>query len=135
MDRGLRERIDVDLATMRATEVSVPRCPECGTIARPNMMLFDDDDFVWQHLTPQVEAKDAWLVAAINAPGVVVEIGAGTAVPAVRDFGVQVSASHGWPLIRINPREPDASGEHDVALQLGALDALTQIDALMKGTN
>ena len=47
---------------------------------------------------------------------VVVEIGAGTAIPTVRWFGEM----RGTPLIRINPGEPEVCTGQAVSLALGA---------------
>src|SRR6185369_1821164 len=37
------EQIPVDMATMRADHI--PRCPHCGGVARPNVLMFGD--FSW----------------------------------------------------------------------------------------
>ena len=45
---------------------------------------------------------------------------------------VELARRHGAALIRINPRESEGPGG-TVSLPLGALDALTRIDALVAG--
>jgi hypothetical protein len=58
---------------------------------------------------------------------VIVEIGAGSAVPTVRMTSERVASRSGATLIRINPREPQPPLGH-VGLALNALEALEAID-------
>lgn len=60
----------------------------------------------------------------------VVELGAGTAIPSVRHFGQAVVTHHNGRMIRINPREPQVSSARDVGLAANALEALTAIARL-----
>jgi len=62
---------------------------------------------------------------------VVVEIGAGSAIPSVRRFGHECLISLGARLIRINPREPGVPTTSDVSLTAPALRALEAIDGRM----
>ena len=55
---------------------------------------------------------------------VVVEIGAGTDIPTVRNFGETL----GCTLIRINPREPESDYANTIAIKLGGLEALQRIE-------
>jgi hypothetical protein len=55
---------------------------------------------------------------------VVIELGAGTAIPSVRMFGER----QGVPLIRINPDDREASSETRVVIRQGALAALRALD-------
>ena len=58
---------------------------------------------------------------------VIVELGAGSAVPTVRRFSERVARHHEATLVRINPREPE--GPHGtIGIALGAAAAL---DALV----
>jgi NAD-dependent SIR2 family protein deacetylase len=98
-----------------------PACPVCGAMARPNILMFGDDKWNTSHAEQQREHLLAWL-QHVKRP-VVIEIGAGTAIPSVRRFGENL----GSPLIRINPREPDVALEKGVALPVGALEGITGI--------
>ena len=60
-----------------------------------------------------------------------VEIGAGTAIPSVRDFSQCMSEEYGARIIRINPREPWAFGKRSASLPFGALDGLRRIRTLL----
>jgi NAD-dependent SIR2 family protein deacetylase len=119
--------VDVDPATMRARG-PLPSCPACGGLARPNVLLFGDS--AWDPgRTDAQEARLATLLHAVAGEEVVVlEAGAGTAIPTVRWFGEGLTRSHGATLVRINPTDP--AGGH-VALRAGALAALTAIAAAL----
>jgi hypothetical protein len=99
----------------------LPTCPACGGLARPNIMIFGDWGWDGIRANQQKSRLDAWL-ARLERP-VVVEVGAGTAIPTVRWFGEEV----GFPLIRINPTESNVGLHRDIAIPLGALDGITRI--------
>lgn len=99
-----------------------PRCPHCGALARPNILMFGDAE--WQ--PRRSEEQEQWLLdwLGLGARTAVVELGAGSAVPTVRRF----TERSGLPYVRINPREPQA-GPLGLSLPLGAAEALARIDA------
>ncbi|WP_085316868.1 SIR2 family NAD-dependent protein deacylase [Derxia lacustris] len=101
-----------------------PRCPRCGGLARPNILMFGDDGWIADRSTAQRSRLLRWL-AGTRRP-VVIELGAGTAIPSVRLLGEQV-ARDGLGLVRINPREPAVQHPADVAIAAGALAALTAL--------
>lgn len=102
---------------------SLPACPDCGELARPNILMFNDWEWLPQRLAAQQARYRQW---SAQRP-VVIEIGAGTAIPSVRRFGEALSA----PLVRINPREPDIKNPQAVGLPMGALEALQALDRLL----
>jgi NAD-dependent SIR2 family protein deacetylase len=118
----------VDAAACRLTN-EPPRCPHCGGLARPNILMFGD----WEWLEQRSEAQQGrllrWLARARRP--VVVELGAGTAIPSVRHFGQRVAHDCGGRMVRINPREPDVGDPRDCGIALGALAGLQAIDALL----
>lgn len=122
--------VEVEPATMRAVG-RLPACPACGSLARPNVLLFGDGGWDPRRTDAQ-EARLAALLEAVRGEEVVViEVGAGTAIPTVRWFAEELTRSHAATLVRINPAEAD--GGH-VALRAGGLEALTAIaDALERG--
>ncbi|MCM3920738.1 hypothetical protein ND748_03480 [Frankia sp. AiPs1] len=118
--------MNVDPETMRAGE-PLPRCPSCGDLARPNILMFGDGSWVSERTDAALRSCESWL-DEVTAPGadgplVVVEIGAGTAVPIVRRTAESL-ADH---LIRINPAQPEIRPGTGVPLPLGALPALTAL--------
>jgi hypothetical protein len=68
---------------------------------------------------------DAWL-NTVRRP-LVIEIGAGTAIPSVRHFSLRIIHEYGGRLIRVNPREFAVPTSYDVGLNIGALAALSAI--------
>lgn len=82
-------------------------------------------------------AFDAWRDALpLDAAVAVIEVGAGTAVPSIRQIATQFAQEfQGATLIRINLEAPDTPaelGSRGIGLPLGALDALTRLDALLR---
>ncbi len=123
------EAVIVDESTMRAGE-PLPRCPACGSLARPNILMFGD--FGWDaSRTQQQEARfRRWLRSIGSARLVIVEIGAGSAIPTVRRTCEALGELPGATLIRINPGEPEVPSGH-LGLLLGALAALEAVSARM----
>ncbi|MEZ4293841.1 MAG: Sir2 family NAD-dependent protein deacetylase [Polyangiaceae bacterium] len=124
-------RIDVDPETFRARG-PLPACPRCRGLARPNILMFGD--FAWEssRADDQESRMHGWLakVRADNAPLVVIEAGAGTAIPTVRRMGERLTQTAGATLIRINVREPEVPTGH-IGIAQGALAALTAIEHRM----
>ncbi len=119
----------VDEASFRAAE-PLPKCPSCGALARPNLWMFDDDDFDTTRYDEQRDRLNAWLaeVRARAAKLVVVECGAGTAIPTVRERSERAAYLTGGTLVRINLRE-HAVPKGQIAIAMGAKSALEAIDA------
>jgi NAD-dependent SIR2 family protein deacetylase len=99
----------------------LPCCPECGGLARPNILMFGDWNFEGRKYEQSESSLNTWLVRTSRP--VVIELGAGTAIPSARHFGEEL----GCPLIRINPTESHVGLYRDIAIPLGAKDALQAI--------
>mgnify|MGYP003753891045 FL=1 len=106
-----------------------PTCPRCHAIARPNIMMFDDHGWIDRRAKGQEAGLRQWLDEARRM--VVIELGAGTAVPSVRHFSQALVAKHGARLVRINPREPAVPTRHDVSMASPALAGLQAIEVLL----
>ncbi|EOD65876.1 SIR2 family NAD-dependent protein deacylase [Amycolatopsis vancoresmycina] len=111
-------RLDED--TMRAVP-PLPSCPRCGGLARPNILMFGDFSWVPDRSEAQLAELTAWRRTAGDL--VVVELGAGQAVPTVRRYAELASAATG-ALIRINPREPEIRHNRGVSIAAGALETI-----------
>ncbi len=104
-----------------------PHCPHCGGLARPNILMFGDDNWLPHRSVMQQRRLEHWLKNAERL--LVIEIGAGTAVSTARDFTHAVAFNHSAPVIRINPREPEIYGHaNHVSLAMGGMEALQRID-------
>jgi NAD-dependent SIR2 family protein deacetylase len=121
--------VEVDESTMRARE-PLPACPECGSLARPNILMFGDGDWDYARTIWQEKRFRDWLRKVAGRRLVVVECGAGTAIPTVRQLCEDVANTHRGRLIRINVREPQAPARA-IGLATGALAALRAIDGLL----
>ena len=119
-------QVKVDPDTMRAVG-ELPTCPDCGGLARPNILMFGDYDWIPERSQRALDALVAWRRGLRGAQLVVVELGAGNAVPTVRRQAELASAGTG-ALIRINPREPEIRHGRGVSLPMGALEALTALE-------
>lgn len=117
--QGFEPRVDNDACLLVN---DLPSCPACGQVARPNVLMFDDMDWIPRRSYGQRDKLQAWLQKTRHP--VVIELGAGTAVATVRSFAEQLRG----PLIRINKHDAHlpASAQH-VSLQMGALPALEGI--------
>jgi NAD-dependent SIR2 family protein deacetylase len=111
----------VDEANCRLIN-SPPRCPHCGGIARPNIFMFGDGYWLDERFRQQEARYDEWRADRKNL--VVIELGAGTAIPSVRYF----SEYQDGFIIRINPREPNLPARcRGVSLAMPALAALLKM--------
>ncbi len=104
----------------------LPRCPFCGEMARPNILMFGDYGWEYAHTDGQRGRLVQWMdrLEEEGAQLAIVEIGAGTAVPTVRNTSEQIAKRFDVPVIRINPRESFGA---EIGLAMGALEALEKI--------
>lgn len=107
----------------------LPRCPHCGALARPNVLMFSDGAWVEARTQAQSQALLQRLGRARKP--LFIELGAGTTVPSVRHFGQGVVSQCGGRLLRINPRESAVPLSDDLGLAMGALAALQAIDSAL----
>ena len=122
--------VGVDEETFRAVR-PLPSCPGCGGLARPNILMFGDFGWLPHRTNEQSYRQSAWLNAlkAEKHRLVIVEIGAGHAVPTVRFESERTAALFGGTLIRINPRDRDVP-PGQISIPLGGAEgimAITQI--------
>ena len=114
--------VEVDEAAMRARP-PLPACPRCGGLARPNVLMFGDWGWQPQRSREQGRLFQKWLAALGNDRLVIVECGAGTAVPSVRDLSERLLARPHTRLVRVNAREADVPAGQ-INLAGGALSVL-----------
>jgi NAD-dependent SIR2 family protein deacetylase len=118
--------VTVDSETMRATG-SLPECPDCGGLARPNILLFGDFGYLPTRQHEQSRRFQSFLAEVRDDLLAIVEMGAGRAVPTVRFQGERLVQARNARLIRINPRDPEVP-EGEIALPMGSVEALRRID-------
>jgi NAD-dependent SIR2 family protein deacetylase len=120
------EQIPVDFSTMRAGHV--PRCPRCHGAARPNILMFGDYSWLPNRTHGQQMRFDLFTSQHRQADMVVIEMGAGSAIPTIRYLSERLGSRPGVTVIRINPREPQIGRPH-LSLACGALEGLEKINA------
>ncbi len=120
-----REEIEVDFASMRARQI--PRCDRCGGVARPNILMFGDYAWLPERSHAQRRRFDEFVREHGHERLVVVEMGAGTAIPTIRSTSEHLGGDDGSVVIRINPRESQIDSPH-LSLPVGALEGLAGID-------
>lgn len=122
------ERVEVDKAFNWVGPL--PLCA-CGAVLRPNILMFGDAMWNASPALAQDKLCNDWIQALPRKSKlVVVEIGAGTAIPSVRMFTAIWKAA-GATMIRINVAEAYGA---DIQIAAPALEALTQIDEAMIST-
>ncbi|WP_457564157.1 SIR2 family NAD-dependent protein deacylase [Caminibacter sp.] len=123
-----REEIEIDMEKFEAK--NFPKCRNCGKIARPNILMFGDFYFVEDRVNRQMQNFHRWLkdFEKSGKKMVIIEIGAGKAVPTVRIMSEDIRRIYGAKLIRINPREAEGA---DIEIALGAKEALEKIQNLL----
>lgn len=105
----------------------LPRC-NCGRLLRPNVMMFDDLNWLDDPYQIQYRRMDAWIeqCKVLDKKLVIVELGAGRKISRVRDFGERQKL----PLIRVNLEPEITTKDPDVPIvhiQMNALAALEQL--------
>lgn len=101
----------------------LPGCPHCGRLARPNILLFDDWSWLSSHTDLQQYRLSQWLATVTNL--VIIELGAGIAIPRVRRKSEALRAR----LIRINPTDAGVRNTDAVGFADGALATLRRLAA------
>lgn len=103
-------------------ENGMPKCPHCGRVARPNILMFGDLRWIDKVAERQRSRMARWLSEPKRL--VVVEIGASATVLPVRRLGEK----YGPRLIRINALDAAVDPARGVALKGDPLDMLRLLD-------
>lgn len=100
----------------------LPRCPECGSVARPNILMFNDDDWNNYAVRRRRMRFEAWLLSVERK--VVIEIGASRTALSVQGVP-QMTTS---PVIRIGPDAYDVNWRRGIGIRGCVLDTLRMLD-------
>lgn len=122
------EEIPVDHRTMRA--LHIPKCPRCGGVARPNILMFGDFSWLGDRTERQERLFERFLEETGGCETVVIEMGAGTAIPTIRGMSERLGRRSGVTVVRINPREPWIDEPH-LSIAEGSLHALRTIEEML----
>ncbi len=121
------QNIAINEATFRALP-PLPQCPECKAVARPNVLMFGDWTWIGSRSNQQSSLREKWIdtLTAKKQKLVIIEMGAGKAVPTVRMFSQRVARYLNATLIRINPRDFDTPKGH-IPINTGAAEGVEKI--------
>ncbi|MBN2424599.1 MAG: NAD-dependent deacetylase [Calditrichaceae bacterium] len=127
---GKQIKVEVDKESFEAQE-PLPLCPHCGKLARPNVLMFGDWSWVPHRTEFQHIRMNEWMDKILRAGHklLVIELGAGIAVPTVRYESENRAEQSGGILLRINPRDDQAPAGH-LSLTMRALEGIEYIDRL-----
>lgn len=119
--------VTIEISEDFRAQEPLPKCPHCGALARPNILMFGDWNWESRRTDAQSQRLQQWLahLEERQATLAVVELGAGTAVPTVRMTSEDICRHFDIPLIRINPAESHGA---QIAIDLGALEALVKME-------
>lgn len=118
------ETIPVDFDTMRA--LHIPQCRYCCRPARPNILMFGDYSWLSNRTRGQELRFDNFLAQHQHQSVVIIEMGAGTAIPTIRYISENLGAGRNATVVRINPSEAKITGGH-ISLPCGAVTGLESI--------
>ena len=121
------EVVDVDMVKFEAK--NLPKCPNCGEIARPNILMFGDWRWDSTRAYRQEMQFDKFKKHIQNRGHrlVIIEIGAGEHIPTVRNKSERTARELGAFVIRINPRDYEIDEDIGVGLALGGQEGLEAI--------
>ena len=120
------ENIDVDMSKLEASKI--PLCKSCSNTLMPNILMFGDGIFNESRVLQQNTKFKQWLKSVKNLNVVIIEIGAGTTIPTIRNFNDNYSKkNNNVTLIRINPLEYKVSNTKDIGIQGKGVDMIKEI--------
>jgi len=124
-------KVEVDLEKFEALG-ELPCCHQCGSIARPNILMFNDWTWLSHRSVGQGDRLQLWMetMADLKAKVAIVEMGAGHDIPTVRLKSQRVFRSLNATFIRINPRDYEVPNGA-IGLPFGAREGLERIFELI----
>ncbi|MCA1927836.1 MAG: NAD-dependent deacetylase [Calditerrivibrio sp.] len=121
--------LEVDLETMRSK--TIPKCRNCHRVARPNILMFGDYGWLGERSSLQHRRFDEFMGRIKDERIVIIEVGAGTAIPSIRHMSESLCHRYDGFLIRINLREsfiPSSISEKGIGFSDGAASVIEKID-------
>lgn len=119
--------VSVDMKVFKA-QSPLPICPTCGSLARPNILMFGDLNWQSKRSDTQMDYFEKWETNIVNdnKKVAIIEIGAGTAIPSIRHMSESVAKQFHTSFIRINPREYQGTN-NTISLPFGGAEGIKQI--------
>jgi hypothetical protein len=118
--------LKIDVGMMRAFG-ELPKCPECGGIARPNTFMFNDDRWLDDvRRIQQIRCQD-WINEVRDKRVVAIQCGLGTAIDTLRPTVERMIEHAQTTLVTVDPAAAE-DDESMLTLRMPVLEALTRID-------
>ena len=120
--------IAIDMKKFEATKI--PFCMDCDFVARPNILMFNDWNWNDNKTVNQERKYAKWLktIQKSNKKLAIIEIGAGIAIPTVRNEGEKLATTlKNARLIRINPKEYEIDHTLGFSIPMGGLEGINEI--------
>ena len=114
--------VTVDMDKFKAKK-PLPYCKKCKAVARPNILMFGDWNWLDYREAKQRKNFEAFLKQIGTEKLAIVEFGAGKAVPTIRNLSEIIANDFNATLIRVNPRDLDAP-EIAITLKMGAKEMI-----------
>lgn len=122
------EYIEVAIDMQKFEALSIPLCPRCSEVMRPNILMFGDWTWRQNRTDAQEQRYKKWLKENFSKKIAVIELGAGTNIYTIRLEGERIAKK--FPdatLIRINPNDYEIESTNGVSMPYGAKHALELI--------
>jgi NAD-dependent SIR2 family protein deacetylase len=117
------ELIEINMEKFEA--ITIPICPKCGDIVRPNILMFNDWHWLSNRSSSQKARYNKWWKVNRDKKIIIIEVGAGTAIPTVRIEGEGKAQKYkNTKLIRINPREFNVNSNIGYSISMGGLNGI-----------
>lgn len=124
--KDLYENLTCDyIAPILKINEGIEYCETCGSIARPNIFMFGDQNWNRKRFSLQEENYNNF-IENLSGKTLIIEIGAGTEVPFIRNLSETFSKEIHSDFFRIN-KELISSGQETVFIQDSARQALKDI--------
>ena len=123
----------IEIDTSSFTSKSIPKCPLCGSVARPNIMMFGDWGWNPTRTRDQETSMNEWIAHLLRDQKrvIIIEIGAGTAIPSIRRNTELLSEKFNATYYRINPRESEVNG-NGIAVSMKGLEGIKHVLKVIK---
>lgn len=120
--------VKIDFESFKALQI--PKCWTCNETARPNILMFWDYNWNAKRTNAKQHHFNKWLnqLQRSKQSLAIIEIGAGTALPTIRNLGERVAKQYPFAkLVRINPRESEVDEKCGVSVACGAVEGLRMV--------
>ena len=114
-----------DLKTENIQLSDLPTCPNCGSICRPNVLMFGDWFWIPIRSIHQQIRYNKWCkdIKETKKRVIAIEIGAGTTIRTIRK-AAELFASNTFPLIRVNPFDAETKFYNHISVKMSAKEFL-----------